>query len=193
MKPISISLLILMLLVSINCTNKAVSQSEDVASSIPKLANTAFLEIDGQTVFDGDISMNASLSKYTNQLLFTVVDDQGQHVTITLAGKDINSRRPKELTFNSPGLFHGYLEIQDVFFIAFARLDADRDPGQLKYERHWSYHIMEGKLKVLNWTDTTFEFEFEGKMGNAEEVDSPDSWLPFKGRIISTDYQSFDN
>ena len=193
MKIYSISLLTFLILISINCTNKAVSQSESEQSGSSKLKNTAFLKIDGNTIFDGSIPMTATLSRYPNQLLFTVIDDQGQNVTITFAGKDILSRRPTELDFSSPGLFHGFSETQDVFFVAFARLDSDREPGQLKYERHWPYHIMEGKLKVLNWTDSTFEFEFEGKMGNAEEVDFPESWLPFSGNIIATSYQSFDN
>lgn len=152
-----------------------------------------YLQVGDRVVFDSVQMRHANLSRYPNQLLFTVIDNQGQNVTITLAGKDIINRRPLDLTFNSPGLFQGFSDTQDVFFIAFARLDPEREPGQIKYERHWPYHIMEGSLKVLNWTESTFEFEFEGKMGNSEEVDSPESWLPFKGNIIATSYQSFDN
>ncbi|MGF1638350.1 MAG: hypothetical protein ACFCUU_14840 [Cyclobacteriaceae bacterium] len=158
-----------------------------------KVRNTAFLNIDNQVIFKGNISMHAIVSNYSNQILFTLMDDEGQNVTITFAGKDISKRKPTELTFNSPGLFHGYSEAQDVFFITFARLEADREPGQLKYERHWPQHIMEGKLSVVSWTDSSFEMKFEGKLGNDNQVNSPDSWLPFSGTIRAGSYQLYTN
>ncbi|MCH7400802.1 hypothetical protein ACFOUP_12545 [Belliella kenyensis] len=153
--------------------------------------NFAQLKVGEEIVFDQTNMAYATLMAYPNQLLFTVMDEEGQNLTITFAGKGISQRKPNELVFNSPGLFHGFSEENDVFFIAFAKLVADREPGQLKYERHLPQLIMEGVLKVISWTDINFEFTFEGKLGEENQVNSPDRWLPFSGCIKATSYQQF--
>ena len=171
------------------CNNKPTSDEAKLAIEVDNIAS---LQIDNKNVFKGEIFKHATVTKYPDQILFSLIDDEGQNVTITFAGKNISSRKPTALIFDAPGLFHGYSESGDVFFIAFSKLDADREPGQMKYERHWPQHIMEGKLTVVSWTDSSFEFEFEGKLGNEKEVDSPDNWLSFAGRIKAEYYQLYE-
>lgn len=152
----------------------------------------AHLKVGNEIVFDSMAMDYANLTTYPDQFMFTLMDGEGQNITITFAGKDISQRRPKELTFNSPGLFHGFSEKQDVFFLAFGKLVADRAPGQIKYERHLPQTIMEGKLRVVSWTEASFEFVFEGKLGHSEEVDTPETWLPFTGHIKAGAYVQFN-
>ncbi|MCH7412467.1 hypothetical protein MM213_03145 [Belliella sp. R4-6] len=154
--------------------------------------NIVHLEVGGEVVFDSTKMTHSNLSIYPNQLMFTVMDDEGQNITITFAGKDISQRKPEALTFDSPGLFHGFSNAQDVFFIAFGKLASDREPGQLKYERHLPQLIMQGELKVISWTDSVFEFSFEGKLGEENQVNTPESWLPFSGSIKAASYQQYN-
>ena len=189
MKTFIIVLFMVVLMLESRCNNKSTSNEN---KSDGKVVNKASLKIGDKEVFSLKSFQNATVTKYPNQILFSLVDDEGQNVTITFAGKDISKRKPNELTFNQPGLFHGYSESQDVFFVAFGKLVEDREPGQLKYERHWPQHVMEGKLKVVSWTDSSFEFTFEGKLGNDDEVNTPNNWQPFSGSISASNYQLFE-
>jgi hypothetical protein len=151
-----------------------------------------YLEVGDRIVFDSVLMANATLSRYPNQLIFSVMDDEGQNISLTFAGKDISSRKPTELTFDEPGLFHGYSENGDVFFIAFGKFDQEREPGQIKYDTSFPADIMEGRLTVIKWTPEEFEFEFEGKLGASDAVDQPGRWVPFFGFVKATNYQEFD-
>jgi hypothetical protein len=150
-----------------------------------------YLEIGERVVFDSMEMANATLSHYPNQHIFSIMDNEGQHISLTFAGKDISSRKPMELKFDHPGLFHGYSENGDVFLISFGKLDQERDPRQIKYDLSFPSDIMEGRLTVINWTPEEFEFAFEGKLGKSDAVDKPESWQPFSGYVKAQNYQEF--
>ncbi|WP_192348344.1 hypothetical protein [Algoriphagus sp. Y33] len=164
----------------------------EVRVNTTAIENIAYLKVGGQTVFDSTKMAYSTLTAYPNQLLFTLMDGEGQSVTLTFAGKDISKRRPEELIFDEPGLFHGYSEAGDVFFIAFGKFAPDRESGQIKYDHSFPQNIMEGKLKVISWTPNEFVLEFEGKLGEEEAVDSPEHWVPFSGKVKAINYQQFD-
>lgn len=151
-----------------------------------------YLEVGDRVVFDSVVMQNANLSVYPNQLIFSIMDDEGQNISLTFAGKDISHRKPVTLSFNEPGLFQGYSEKGDVFFIAFGKFVSDREPGQIKYDTSFPQNIMEGELRVISWTSEEFVFEFEGKLGESDAVDKPESWIPFSGRVGANNYQQFD-
>jgi len=150
-----------------------------------------YLEVGDQVVFDSVSMQNAMLSKYPNQLIFSIMDDEGQNISLTFAGKDISQRKPETLKFNEQGLFHGFSEKGDVFFIAFGRFAADREPGQIKYDTSFPQNIMEGRLRVISWTSEEFVFEFEGKLGKEADVHNPERWVPFSGWVKAGNYQQY--
>ncbi|MDR7128970.1 hypothetical protein J2X69_001305 [Algoriphagus sp. 4150] len=154
--------------------------------------NIAYLKVGDQIVFDNVRMENATFSVYPNQLMFTIMDDEGQHVSLTFAGRDIAQRKPDTLSFNQPGLFHGFSEAGDVFFIGFGKFDSDREPGQVKYDMSFPQNIMEGQLQVIIWTSEEFVFEFNGKLGKEKEVDQPELWVPFSGKVSAKNYLQFE-
>lgn len=153
--------------------------------------NLVSLEVGERTVFDSLSFPHATVTVYSNQILFSILDGAGQHVTVTLAGEEINTGKPQEVFFKEPGLFHGYSENGDVFFMSFGKLDEDREEGQIKYDLTFPQNIMDGKLTIVSWTAKEFEFHFEGKLGNENQVDSPQDWVPFTGLIKASNYQLF--
>lgn len=153
--------------------------------------NLVSMEVGERTVFDSVSFAHATVTVYSNQILFSILDGAGQHVTVTLAGKDINARKPQEVLFKEPGLFHGYSENGDVFFMSFGKLDENREEGQIKYDLTFPQNIMDGKLTIVSWTADEFEFHFEGKLGNDNQVDSPQDWVSFTGIIKGSNYQLF--
>jgi hypothetical protein len=160
-----------------------------------KAENIAYLKVGERIVFDSMRMAITNLTVYPNQLMFAIMDGEGQHITVTFAGKDISQRRPNTLSFSEPGLYHGYSEASDVFFISFGKFDSDRQVGQILYDYSYPKDIMEGELKVISWTATEFVFEFKGKLGNVGEVDevnTPEKWVPFSGMIRANDYQKFN-
>ncbi len=158
----------------------------------PSEQHMVYLEVGGQIVFDSVAMANSTLTVYPNQLIFSVMDGEGQHVSLTFAGKDISQRKPEVLSFDEPGLFHGYSESGDVFFISYGKFSQDREPGQIKYDTSLPQDIMEGKLQVISWTAEEFVFEFEGKLGKGDAADTPGSWLPFSGRVKSSRYSQYE-
>lgn len=150
-----------------------------------------YLEVGNRIVFDSVSMANATLSHYPDQHIFSIMDDEGQNISLTFAGKDISTRKPTALKFEEPGLFHGYSEKGDVFFLAFGKLDPNREPGQIKYDTSFPMDIMEGSLTVIKWTPEVFEFEFEGKLGTSDNASQPDSWQPFHGYVKAENYQEF--
>ena len=157
----------------------------------PILKHQVNLIVGDRVVFDEIMMENATLSRYPNQLMFTIMDDEGQHITLTFAGKGIESRKPESLSFNEPGLWHGFTESGDVFFIDFGKFHPEREPGQIKYDMSFPKNIMKGELTILSWTSSEFVFEFSGKLGNEDEVESPELWVPFSGRVQGDQYQEF--
>ncbi len=167
----------------------AVGQSQVM---LPSEQHMVYFEVGGQIVFDSVAMANSTLTVYPNQLIFSVMDGEGQHVSLTFAGKDISQRKPEVLSFDEPGLFHGYSESGDVFFISYGKFVGDREPGQIKYDTSLPQNIMEGKLRVISWTKEGFVFEFEGKLGEGDAAGNPESWVPFSGRVESGKYQKFE-
>jgi hypothetical protein len=151
-----------------------------------------YLQVGDRVVFDSVQMRHSNLSVYPNQLIFSIMDDEGQNISLTFAGKDISQRKPENLTFNEPGLFHGYSEKGDVFFIAFGKFAADRQPGQVKYDTSFPQNIMEGRLQVIIWTSEEFVFDFEGKLGKEADVHNPEGWIPFSGKVRVVNYQKYD-
>ncbi|SFU20136.1 hypothetical protein SAMN04489724_0249 [Algoriphagus locisalis] len=186
--------LIYLILLYIHPYFAATAQSDPIPASNPStenLTHLVYLQVGDRIVFDSVGMANATLSNYPNQLIFSIMDNEGQNISLTFAGKDISARKPTELKFDEPGLFHGYSEKGDVFFIAYGKFDPEREPGQIKYDTSFPTDIMEGRLTVINWTSEEFEFAFEGKLGKSNAVDNPESWQPFSGYVKAKNYLEF--